>query len=155
MIAVSDTSPLNYLVLIGEVDLLTRLFSRVVIPPAVVRELRHSRTPPTVAAWAESLPAWIDVVSPADPFESAGLGRGEAEAIAIARRLDAAVTLIDERKASLIARRAGLTVTGTLGVLDWAAERGLVDPISAISRLLDTNFRVTPAVLEEFLKKRR
>ena len=40
MIVVSDTSPLHDLVLIGSVDVLPRLFDRVVIPPAVSREMR-------------------------------------------------------------------------------------------------------------------
>ncbi len=46
MIIVSDTSPLNYLVLIGCVDVLERLFGRVIIPEAVLNELRHEKTPP-------------------------------------------------------------------------------------------------------------
>lgn len=44
MIAVSDTSPLNYLALIGEIELLPRIFTRVLIPPAVISELHHART---------------------------------------------------------------------------------------------------------------
>ena len=41
MIVIADTSPLNYLVLIGEADILQRLYRRVVIPEAVLRELLH------------------------------------------------------------------------------------------------------------------
>ena len=40
MIVVSDTSPLNYLVLIEEVEVLPAIFGRVVVPPAVVEELQ-------------------------------------------------------------------------------------------------------------------
>ncbi len=40
MIVVSDTSPLNYLILIGEEELLPKLFGRVVIPNAVFGELQ-------------------------------------------------------------------------------------------------------------------
>ena len=40
MIVVSDTSPLNYLVLIEEVEVLPAVFGRVVVPPAVVEELQ-------------------------------------------------------------------------------------------------------------------
>jgi hypothetical protein len=39
MIVVSDTSPLNYLVLIEAERFLPDLFGRVVIPPAVLAEL--------------------------------------------------------------------------------------------------------------------
>lgn len=125
MIAVSDTSPLNYLALIGEIELLPRIFTRVLIPPAVISELHHARTPPVVVAWTANLPSWVDVVPPGQAFEEAALGRGESEAIAVALQVCADVILIDERKASVVARNHGLIVTGTLGVLDIAADRRL------------------------------
>jgi hypothetical protein len=43
--------------------------------------------------------------------------------------------LMDERDSVKEARRLGLTVTGSLGVLDRAAERGLIDLAPAIARL--------------------
>jgi predicted nucleic acid-binding protein len=42
MVVVADTSPINYLVLIGQIDLLTRLYKRILIPPAVLAELKAS-----------------------------------------------------------------------------------------------------------------
>jgi predicted nucleic acid-binding protein len=56
MIVVSDTSPLNYLVLIGEVDLLPKLFAKVYIPPSVIEELTRLKTPDVVRTWAQSPP---------------------------------------------------------------------------------------------------
>jgi predicted nucleic acid-binding protein len=155
MIAVADTSPLNYLILIGEVELLPRMFSRVVIPPAVRAELCHERTPPVVSSWVSRLPSWVEIVSADESSVGHALGRGEAEAIAVARRIAADITLIDERKAALVARQHGLTVTGTLGVLDLAAEKGIVDLNVAVLRLLETNFRVSPPVVEELLSRHR
>ena len=155
MMAVSDTSPLNYLALIGEIELLSRIFTRVLIPPAVISELNHARTPPVVAVWATNLPSWVDVVPPGQAIEEAALGRGETEAIAVALQVCAAVTLIDERKASIVARNHGLIVTGTLGVLDIAAERGYVDLKAAVARLLQTNFRAAPVVIEDVLSRHR
>jgi len=49
------------------------------------------------------------------------------------------------------ARRLGLTVTGTLGVLDRAAERGLMELAPAIARLRQSNFRVDPSLLDRLL----
>jgi predicted nucleic acid-binding protein len=94
-------------------------------------------------------------VPPGQAIEEAGLGPGETEAIAVALQVCAAVTLIDERKASIVARNHGLIVTGTLGVLDIAAERGYVDLKAAVARLLQTNFRAAPAVIEEVLSRHR
>lgn len=42
MIIVSDTSPINYLVLIREIELLPKLFGKVVIPQAVLDELQKN-----------------------------------------------------------------------------------------------------------------
>jgi predicted nucleic acid-binding protein len=51
------------------------------------------------------------------------------------------------------AQGKGLRVTGTLGILDLAAERGLADFAQAMERLRRTNFRVPQAVLDALLEK--
>ena len=63
MIVVSDTSPLNYLVLIGCIELLPQLFDQVFIPQAVLDELNHERTPEAVRQWVAALPEWAVVRS--------------------------------------------------------------------------------------------
>lgn len=57
MLVVSDASPINILVRIGHIDILPRLFDRVLIPGTVAKELSHKRTPPEVLAWIQSGPA--------------------------------------------------------------------------------------------------
>ena len=98
MIVVCDTSPVNYLVLIDGIDLLPQLFTTVVLPAGVLAELQHPRTPPRVASWARQLPPWVRVISPKGPVEDVGLGRGEAEAIAIATQVRADAVLIDDAR---------------------------------------------------------
>jgi predicted nucleic acid-binding protein len=61
MIVVADTSPLNYLVLIDEIELLAALFEKVLLPNAVLKELQHPRTPEKVCYWAAHFPTWIEV----------------------------------------------------------------------------------------------
>ena len=107
MIVGCDTSPVNYLVLINEIDLLPQLFTTVVLPAAVLTELQHPRTPPPVASWARDLPPWVREVSPEGPVENVGLGRGEAEAIAIATQVAADAVLIDRLDHGLRAPTAG------------------------------------------------
>jgi predicted nucleic acid-binding protein len=51
MIVVADTTPLNYLVIIGHIELLPALYQSVLIPQEVHRELQRPGTPPTVRAW--------------------------------------------------------------------------------------------------------
>ncbi len=141
MLVVTDTSPLNYLIVIGEVSLLPRLYSRVATVPAVLSELRHTRSPESVQLWAASPPDWLEVMS-STPLELGfRLGRGEIEAMSLALAIHADLVLMDERRGTLAARTLGLTVTGTLGVLDLAAQRGLVQIGDALRRLQATTFR--------------
>ena len=45
MIIVADTSPINYLVLIKEIEVLPRLYGKIVIPEAVREELLRPEAP--------------------------------------------------------------------------------------------------------------
>ena len=151
MIVVSDTSPLNYLVLVQHQDVLPALFGRVLAPPAVIAELQHPGAPAVVRSWASTPPPWLEVRAPAMVDPDLELGPGEAEAISLARELKADVVLIDERKAFTVARQCGLFVTGTLGVLAIAAEKGLIALPEAIAALRRTSFRVSREVLDDLL----
>jgi len=61
MNAVADTTPICYLILIGEIDLLPNLFHQVLVPAAVIGELLHEDAPDAVRCWAASLPPWVSV----------------------------------------------------------------------------------------------
>ena len=146
MIAVADASPLCYLVLIGEIDLLPKLFRRVAVPQAVIAELLHEDAPEVVRNWASSLPAWISTAATADVVSSGleKLQAGERAAIVLAGSIKADLILLDEKAARRVAAEHRLRVTGILGVLGEAATRRLVDLPSAIDRLRKTAFRCSP-----------
>lgn len=156
MIAVADTSPLCYLIFIAEVDVLPKLFSKVVVPMAVISELLHEDAPDAVRAWVANLPPWVTVQE--NPIRStAGLEKlqaGEQAAILLAESINAELILLDEKSARRAAAERGLRITGTLGVLGAGAERGLVDLPVAIDRLRKTNFRCSPALLKATLDTR-
>ena len=40
-VVVSDTTPLNYLILLGHIEILPQLFGKLLVPPAVIREMQH------------------------------------------------------------------------------------------------------------------
>ncbi len=158
MIVVADTSPLNYLVLIGHVKILHQLYDRVVVPAGVASELRDSRSPEAVRAWASAPPEWLEVRSvhlPADAGLDA-VDSGEAEAIVLAEgnRPDV-LLIIDDRDGRREAARRGIATTGTLGVLNDAAGRDLIDLADALNRLDKTTFRASPALLRELLERER
>ncbi|MGA2183427.1 MAG: DUF3368 domain-containing protein [Bryobacteraceae bacterium] len=154
---IADTGPINYLVLIGSIDLLPVLFDRVILPSAVQAELTDPDAPTSVRSWIADAPAWLHVYeTPGRQSYQAsveGLDEGEAAAIALAISLDADLLLMDDRKGVIAARGKGLRVTGTLGVLDLAARRGLVDFAQAVNRLRRTSFRIPEALLDSLVKK--
>jgi predicted nucleic acid-binding protein len=130
MLVVADTSPINYLVLLEHTALLPALYTRVFLPPAVVTELQDLEAPEAVRAWVVDLPPWCEIRRPAPLAGTEALdhlGAGEREAILLAHELQADFLLIDEDDGRQVARSRALTVTGTLGVLERAAERGMID----------------------------
>lgn len=154
MVVVADTSPINYLVLIAQINLLPRLYTRILIPPAVLAELKHPLAPELVRDWACSAPTWLEVVSPTGSLVLPQLDRGESEAIALATEVHAEVLLIDEQAGRQEAVRRGLRIAGTLSVLDEADQAGLVVFDDAVAQLCKTSFRVSQAVLSEIRQKR-
>lgn len=156
MIAVADTSPIVYLVLIEEIGLLPALFTEVVVPSGVAAELSDSRAPEALRRWWAEPPGWIRVADPGDPPAPEAvrrLHRGEREAILLARRLEADIVLLDEKAARQAARALGLPVMGLIGVLAAASAQGRVDVVQAVERLRRTNFRVSAALLKELLER--
>lgn len=158
MIAVADTSPICYLILIGEIGLLPKLFEEVLLPSAVVTELLHEDAPQTVRDWAADLPRWITVRDVRDG-SAAGMEKlqaGERAAILAAESIEAdVVVILDEKSARRVATERGIQITGTLGVLGQAADRELVDLASAIDRLTKTTFRYSAALLKAMIDRHR
>ena len=115
---VSNTSPLRYLIAVGQVGLTAEVFTHVIIPPAVLAELAHPSSLDDVRRWIEKPPAWLEVRELAgDPDEelAMSLDEGEAEAIQLAVETRADFLLIDELLGRRAAGRRGLTVIGALG----------------------------------------
>ena len=156
-LVVADTSPIYYLLSIGQIDLLPRLFGKVFVPDAVHKELCHPAAPLVVRDWVAGLPAWAEVtrVDSIDDVVLQPLGAGERVAITLALSLHADLILIDERKGTAVALGKGFEVTGTLGVLRLAARRGLVDLAVSFAQLKRTNFRYRQEIMDELLDQQK
>lgn len=152
-VVVSDTSPLHYLILCGAETILARLFKQVVIPPTVFRELQQPNTPAAVRAWAGSLPNWAAVQTPKALDLKLDVDAGELEAICLAREIKAAAVLMDDRAGRNAAIHCGLSVIGTVGLLEQAAARGLLDLPQTMDRLRQTNARLDPALIQAALER--
>lgn len=157
MIVIADTTPLNYLILIDRIDLLPRLFGRVLIPSAVLDELQDSETPQAVRLWIEGAPSWLQVqklASRPDPG-LAHLDLGEQEAITLAQELHADQLLLDETDARREAARLKLPFIGTLGILRKASHLNLIDLADSLNRLQQTTFYVDAEIIKSLLEEEK
>jgi predicted nucleic acid-binding protein len=153
-VVVADTSPLNYLVLIGEVEILPALYGKILIPPEVLAELSDPGAPHRVLDWIGSQPRWLEVrASREDQSDPAlqQIGPGERAAILLAQDEADVLLLMDDAVGRAEVNQRRIPNTGTLGVLRAAALRQLLDFPAALKRLAATNFRVSLSIVEELL----
>ncbi len=156
MITVSDTSPVHYLILIGQVELLPELFEAILIPEAVAIEMRHPKAPIEVREWIASPPNWVSIRKPKHEYvpKASGLGSGEIAAIALAIEVNADALLTDDRAAIREGRNSNLTVLTTFAVLELAAIKNLTNFEEILDILAHTTFRMPPdEVVNEYLRR--
>jgi len=151
MIVVADASPFVVLVAIGHVDVLPTLFREVLIPPAVASELASSKRPTEVRAFIATPPPWLRILAPSSTETIPGLDAGETAAIALAAEVQAGRLIIDEYRGRKTATESGLRVVGTVGALELAAEMGFIDLKEAFERVKQTDFWISPTLLDERL----
>ncbi len=157
MIIVSDTSPINNLAAINQLDLLQQIYGTIIIPEAVYRELIDTSFPVAGAIEVQTLD-WIQIRQISDQtmleLLRMELDPGEAEAIVLALEIGADQVLIDEHRGRIIAARLKLNYTGILGILIESKRRGL---IVAVKPLLDAlihqaGFWVTDALYNRVIE---
>ena len=143
---VADASPLIAFHQIGQLPLLQAVFTTLIVPPSVAKEI------------APSVPAqpWIVERGLAQPIPpsilKAELGAGETEAISLALEIHADQLLVDEKEGRHLAQQLGLHVIGTLGVLLAAKRKGLIPAVRPqIEALLQNNFWISPQLVERTL----
>ncbi|MGD0009481.1 MAG: DUF3368 domain-containing protein [Terriglobia bacterium] len=149
MIVVADAGPLHYLVLVGAVDVLQPLYTRVIVPQTVARELQGAGAPDAVRTWVAPPPEWCEI-RPDPPSHPAlqFLDPGERAANALALSLDADRLLINEWEGRAEADRRHLHVTGTLGILAEAHQQRLLNFETALARLRQTNFYLSAELVD-------
>lgn len=155
MLVVSNTSPISYLVAIDHINLLFRLFETITIPETVREELSSPKAPHAVQRWILSPPPWL-ILQPTtlsqDP-DLLKLDAGESTAISLAVAFKADLILLDDLAARRVAASRGLALTGVLGILDRAATQGWIDFADAITKLQQTNFRMSSSLVQRLLQK--
>lgn len=146
-LVVSDNSPLSLLVHVGCQDILPRLFQHVVVPTVVAQELAHPAAPVSIREFIHNPPDWFTIQEPHQLLALAELDAGESAAISLALELKAPL-LIDERAGRRIAKQYGLDIIGAVGILERAADMGLITDLSDIhDKILKLKFHIDPAIL--------
>ena len=141
MIVVSNTSPIINLAAIKQLELLQYLFGRIIIPQAVYHEIavrgyaQAGATEVQTYRWFER--NQVQDMALVRRLEQQ-LDTGEAEAIALAIELQADLLLLDERRGRSIAKQYGLTVTGLLGILVMAKQKGYTPAVKPLLHDLRT-----------------
>jgi len=156
MLAVSNTSPLSNLAVIGRLDLLREQLGSVIIPPGVRTELSHHPHSGARNALEQAIEdRWLTVVALSAAVSAdlaSALDWGEAEALALALEIKADIVILDESAARLKARQMGIAHTGVLGVLRQARQTNRIASLKVeILRLrTEARFFINP-VLEKRL----
>jgi uncharacterized protein len=152
-IVVSNTTPIISLALIQKLDLLQQLYGEVWIPSAVESEIVAGG----MRAGARELKSasYILTKSLRDSSRAdllSDLDRGEAEVIALALECNADLVIIDERLGRLHAQRLKIPLTGVLGVLLRAKQRGLLAELKPlIMQLRQAGIRLSDDVVARAL----
>ena len=145
-IVITDTSCLIALTKLNVFHLLHELYKHVVVTEEIYAE------------FGEPLPQWIEVKQVSNKkyqllLESA-LDKGEASAIALAMELDNVLLVVDDLRGRKEAKRLGIKITGTLGILFRAKQAGLLPLLKPyLERLQAFGFRITPDIVEKLLQE--
>lgn len=155
MIVVSDTTPINHLILAGQIFVLPQLLGKVIIPFAVLQELQNSKTPEVVRDFIKNSPEWLETRQAHVLFDAEldELDAGEREAIILAEQLKADLILIDERRGRQTALKRHLPVVGTLGILERASDKGLIDLSETLHQLKENGFFISTDLERDFLDR--
>jgi uncharacterized protein len=154
-IVIVDTSVLKYLHLLGLLDLLEKLFLRVIVPDSVVAELDNGRAEGHDLPDPRNYP-WMELRATPQgqlpPEFSLDPGETSVLLLALAERPAVAVLLLDDWDARQAAGRLEFFHPGTLAILQMAKEEGFIPLVRpCIERLRALKFRASEGLYSETL----
>lgn len=134
-----NTSPVIHLTAaLGDLKLLPSLYGRVLVPREVHQELEAGAHLDAAGPRLRAVPG-VEIVTLSGGISrllTGELDTGEAAVVQLALDLPTATVVLDDLKARRVARRSGIAVTGSLGVLLDAKRAGKLDSVTeAVERL--------------------
>lgn len=151
---VSNTTPLISLMKINKLFILEELYNEIIIPQEVYAEIERGKHKQYYLDLSKV--KWIDIKQISDEKALSyflDLDKGEAETIILANEIDADLVIIDERLGRYHAQHASLKITGTLGVLLKAKDKGVVEEVKPLLHdLKDKGIWLNENLIESLLR---
>lgn len=153
MIVISDTSSVSNLIQIGIVDILEKIYKKIIITPGVYAEISRLTVQKKIIDQAD----WIEIIEPKDKgFVKElmlDLDLGESESIALAKELNADYLIIDEFLGRQKAEKFDIKITGLLGILILAKKSKIIKKVKPyIDELVLNGFRLNKTLIEKVLR---
>ena len=147
---IGDSSALIALAVMDCLPLLEKIFDEVYVPQAVYDEIVIKNKPQS----AKLKKYLTEKIKKAEPvIKKIGLGKGELEAIALYKQMNADFLLIDDKRARDFASLNSVHIIGSLGVLLLAYEKGIVSTIEPqLQKLKVSDVYVSENLIEKVLK---
>lgn len=159
MKAVTNSSVLIALSSIGQLELIHQRFpDGVLLPKAVWKEVVETGAGRPVAEQVAQT-SWLTIRSVTNTTLLASLrlelDEGESEAIALFLEDSAQAILLDEKSARQVAKRLNIPTLGTVGILIWARQNGLISSLKEQLDILQNigKFRLSYSVYQNALTK--
>jgi predicted nucleic acid-binding protein len=153
-----NTSPIQYLYQTNLLDLLPQMYGNIILPQGVAIELAEGRSLGVALPNTKDYPWFRPVPSPNLNLTTLSaaidiLGRGELEAIALGLENPDSLVILDDGLARNYAKDLGVKITGTIGVLLKAKQRGYLNLIKpVIEELILLGFRLDGTTREFALR---
>ncbi len=152
---VVNSTPLIALCKTGHLSLLRDLYEEITIPEAVFREVTVKND--VVKAELLKNAAWVHVRPVSSERDKrmykARLHDGEVEVMILAQELQADLVILDDLAARKTAEYLGLPITGTIGVLLRAKEKGFISLLMPLISEMERNGIYYGQSLKEWIKK--
>jgi len=152
---VINASPIIALARVGQVELLSRLPARVVVPQAVADELVQApESDPARRAIESGLFQIIPAATQPKELLAWDLGAGETAVLAYALAHPKWIAILDDGMARRGALSFSIPMKGTLAVVILAKQHGLIESAAqVIHALRGADFRLEDAVIREALAR--
>lgn len=150
---ISNTTPILTLLKISRLDILKKLFKKIIIPFGVYEEIEAGKNKEFYVD-LKSI-NWIEIENIKEDRELLfELDKGEAETIILAKEIKADLVLLDEKLGRKYAKMYDLRVAGTLGVLIEAKKKGIVENLNiTIENMKSKGIWLSEKIIQEVLRK--